>query len=135
MKKLIIALAIVCMFAAQAAFATIVSTNLVPYATSGGLSTNFGRPLLIGTAYIANPPNFLISDGGTVNTNSLFVYVQYGLSTNSTTMATVATYTKATTNATEGVVNPANITLSIYAQTMVVTTNAVDVGTKAVFIQ
>lgn len=131
MKKLITSLLLLSMVAV--APATITSSNLVTYASSGGASTNYGVPVLIGTAYIANPPSFLISDGGTVTTNSLTVYVQYGLSTASNTMSTVATYTKSATNATDGTVSPSSITLSIYAQTVVVTTNSLPVGSKAIF--
>jgi hypothetical protein len=100
---------------------------------SGGASTNYGVPVLIGSAYLANPPSFVVSDGGVVNTNALTVYVQYGLSTASNQMTTVATYTKGSTNATDGVVTPSGITVSIYAQTLVITTNNLPVGTKAIF--
>ena len=131
MKKILASIAL-CV-AAMTASAAITSSNLVTYAATGGASTNYGVPVLIGTAYIANPPSFLISDGGVVNTNALTVYVQYGLSTNATTMSTVATYNKSATNAADGTVSPSSITLSIYAQTLVVTTNAVSVGTKAIF--
>lgn len=131
--KLFLALLIPLLFLAPSAPATITSSNLVTYAATGGAVTNYGVPVLIGTAYIANPPSYVISDGGVVNTNALIVYVQYGLSTASNTMSTVATYVKSSTNATDGVVSPATITLSIYAQTVVVTTNSVNVGTKAIF--
>lgn len=110
--------------------AGVTSSNLITYASTGGASTNTGTPVLIGTAYIATVPTFVISDGGTATTNALTVFVQYGIDTNYYT--TVATYTKATTNAAEGIVSPSGITLSIYAQTKVVTTNAVTVGTKAI---
>ena len=113
--------------------AAVSSSNLVTYAATGGASTNNGTPVLIGTAYIATTPSFIISDGGTTATNAMVVYVQYGLDTNY--FSTVATYTKAATNATDGVVTPGGITLRIYAQTKVVTTNSVTVGTKAVFTQ
>ncbi len=106
---------------------------MVTYAATGGASTNYGVPVLIGSAFIPNPPSFLISDGGVVNTNALTVYVQYGLSTASNQMSTVATYTKSATNATDGTVSPASITINIYAQTLVITTNSVPVGTKAIF--
>ena len=132
MKKIILA-TMFCIGVLGVSQAAIVSSNLVTYAATSGASTNYGVPVLIGTAYIANPPSYLVSDGGVVNTNALTVYVQYGLSTNSTTMSTVATYTKSSTNATDGTVSPSSITLSIYAQTVVVTTNAVSVGTKAIF--
>ena len=132
MKKLIASLLLLSLMASGGR-ATIVSSNLVTYASSGGASTNYGVPVLIGTAYIPNPPSFLISDGGTVTTNALAVYVQYGLSSVSNQMTTVATYTKSATNAADGTVSPGNITISIYAQTLVVTTNSLSVGTKAIF--
>lgn len=131
--KLFLALLLPLLMMASTVHAAITSSNLVTYASTGGASTNYGAAVLIGTAYIANPPSYLVSDGGVVNTNALIVYVQYGLSTASNTMSTVATYTKSATNATDGVVSPASITLSIYAQTVVVTTNDVAVGTKAIF--
>ena len=106
-------------------------SNMVTYAASGGPSTNNGTPVYIGSAYLAVSPSFLISDGGTTATNALTVYVQYGLDTNY--FATVATYTKPTTNAADGLVSPGGVTIRVYAQTKVVTTNNLPVGTKAIF--
>ena len=122
--------ALILFVSAMVGIAGVTSSNLITYASTGGTSTNTGTPVLIGTAYIATVPTFVISDGGTATTNALTVFVQYGIDTNYYT--TVATYTKATTNAAEGIVSPSGITLSIYAQTKVVTTNAVTVGTKAI---
>lgn len=135
MKKLTIRLALtIFAFAVPlSAFSAIVSSNLLTYAATGGASTNYGTPVLIGQAYIQNPPTFLISDNGVVNTNALVVYVQYGLSTASNQMTTVATYTKPTTNAADGTVIPSGITINIYGQTQVITTNNVTVGSKAIF--
>lgn len=113
------------------ALAAITSSNLVTYADTGGASTNTGQAVLIGTAYIASAPSYIISDGGTTSTNALTVEIQYGLDT--TNFSTQAIYTKAATNATEGVVTPGILAVRIYARTRVVTTNAVPVGTKAVF--
>ena len=106
-------------------------SNMVTYAASGGASTNNGTPVYIGSAYLAVSPSFLVSDGGTTATNALTVYVQYGLDTNY--FATVATYTKTATNATDGLVSPGAVTIRLYAQTKVITTNSVSVGTKAIY--
>ena len=108
-------------------------SNLVTYASTGGAVTNTSAPVIIGTAYISSSRSFLISDGGTASTNALTAYVQYSMGTNSFT--TVATYTKTTTNAVDGVVTPASVSFPIYAQVVIVTTNNVAVGAKAVFNQ
>ena len=110
---------------------TITSSNMLTY-TEVDTTTNNGTPVLIGTAYIPTAPTFIISSGGLSATNALVVYIQYGLDTN--TFSTVATYTQSTTNAQDGTITPSGISLSIYAQTQVVTTNAVNVGTKAIFV-
>lgn len=112
------------------ALAGITSSNMVTYATTSGASTNNGVPILIGQAYLPTSPNFVISDGGTLTTNAFTVYIQYGLDTNY--YATVATYTKPTTNATDGVVTPGGIKINVFAQTKIVTTNAVTIGTKLI---
>ena len=132
MKKLI--LLAVLIGAVAVSQAAIVSSNMVTYATQGTGTTNNGVPVLIGTAYIPTTPSFIISDGGIVTgTNGLIVNIKYGLSTNASSMSTVSTYTKAVTNATDGVVTPAGITLSIYAITEVIAVTNATVGTKAIF--
>lgn len=115
---------------ALSASAGITSSNLLTY-TAVDTTTNNGGTVLIGSAYIATTPTFVIQSGGLADTNALTVYVQYGLDTN--TFSTVATYRQSTTNAQDGTVTPSGITLSIYARTQVVTTNSVNVGTKAIF--
>ena len=114
--------------------AGIVSSNMVTYATQSTGTTNNGRAVLIGTAYIATAPSFVISDGGIVTgTNGLLVNIKYGLGTNIVNASTVASYSKATTNAEDGVVTPAGITLSVYAFTEVIAVTNATVGTKAIF--
>jgi len=110
---------------------TVTVTNLLTY-TTVDTTTNNGSPVLIGTAYVPTTPTFTIQSGGLTDTNALVVYIQYGLDTN--TFSTIATYYQATTNAQDGTVVPSGITLSIYARTQVVTTNSVNVGTKAIFV-
>lgn len=131
--KLFLAMLIPLLFLTMPARADITSSNMVTYATTSGASTNNGAPVLIGTAFIQSSPSFIISDGGTTSTNALTVYVKYGLDTNY--FSTVATYTKNSTNATDGVVTPATLKVSIYAITQVVTTNSVPVGTKLILTQ
>lgn len=114
-------------------FGALTSSNLVTYAATGGASTNNGAAVLIGTAYISAAPSYIISDAGTATTNALAVEIQYGLDTNNFSTQTI--YTKASTNAAEGVVTPGIVAVRIYARTRVVTTNDVTVGTKAVFTQ
>lgn len=106
-------------------------SNMVTYASTGGAVTNTSAPVIIGTAYISSPASFVFSDGGTVTTNALTAFVQYGLGTNSFT--TVATYTKSATNPTDGVVTPASVSFPIYAQVVIVTTNSLNIGAKALF--
>ena len=115
------------------AFAGLSVSNLVTYASTGGASTNTGTPVLIGTAYLANAPSFIISDGGTATTNALTGYVLYGIGTNTANMTSVATYTKAATNAADGTITPAGISFQIYATVQLVTTNSVSAGAKAAF--
>lgn len=117
------------------ATAQLSSSNLVTYAASGGPSTNTGRLVYLGSAYVATQPSFIISDGGTVTTNALTVRVKYGVGTNSAGFNTVATYSKTATNATDAVVSPGTVRLDIYAITEVITTNSVNVGTKAILQQ
>ena len=131
--KLFLALLVPLLMMASSGLAAITSSNMVTYATTSGASTNNGVPVLIGTAFIQSSPSFIISDGGTTSTNALTVYVKYGLDTNY--FSTVATYTKSSTNATDGVVTPATLKVSIYAITQVVTTNSVPVGTKLILTQ
>lgn len=129
MKKLLSILICVLGLCAVAR-ADITSSNMVTYASTGGASTNNGTPIFLGNVYLPVTPNFVISDGGTATTNALTVYIQYGFDTNYFT--TVATYTKASTNAADGVVTPSGVRLSIWAITRVVTTNSLSVGTKAI---
>lgn len=131
--KLFLALLVPLLMLASTGHGAITSSNLVTYAATGGASTNTGTAVLIGTAYVNTAPNFIISDGGTASTNALTVEIQYGLDTSNFT--TQATYTKPTTNATEGIVSPGVLSVRIYARTRIVTTNNVSVGTKAVFTQ
>ena len=129
MKKFIlIAIIAACAASAQAA---ITVTNLFTYGSVSNATQN-GSNVLIGTAYIANTPSFSIQSGGMGNTNDMVVYIQYGIG-DTTNMTTVATYRQTATNAADGVVSPANITLNIYARAQIVTTNNVNVGTKAIF--
>ena len=131
--KLFLALLLPLLMMASSGLAAITSSNMVTYATTSGASTNNGVPVLIGTAYVPTSPNFVISYGNTT-TNALTVYVQYGLDTNY--YATVATFTNATsTNASEAVITPGSIKINIYAQTKVITTNAMPVGTKLILTQ
>ena len=118
---------------ASALPAAIVSSNLITYAATGGASTNTGTYVYVRTAYITTAPEFLISDGGTTSTNALTVEVQYGLDTNY--FSTAATYTKTSTNATEGVISPGVLAVRVYARTRAITTNNVSVGTKAIITQ
>jgi hypothetical protein len=106
-------------------------SNLLTYATIS-TTTNNGSPVLVGTAYIATTPTFNIQYEGLFATNDVLVRVQYGLDTN--TFTTVATWNPASTNAGDGLITPSGITLSIYARTQIVTTNATDVGSKAIFV-
>jgi|GEM_PF-6979737 len=131
--RLFLALLVPLLLLASSGHAAITSSNMVTYATTSGASTNNGVPVLIGNAYIQTSPSFIISDGGTTTTNALTVYVKYGLDTNY--FATVATYAKTATNATDGVVTPGTLKVSIYAITQVVTTNSVPVGTKLILTQ
>ena len=112
-------------------FAAITITNLFTYGMVSNTTEN-GSNVLIGTAYIPTVPTFAIASGGLTNTNDLVVNIQYGVG-NTTNMTTVATYRQSTTNATDGTVSPAGITLQIYARAQIVTTNAVTAGTKAIF--
>lgn len=96
-------------------------------------TTNVGVPVLLGKAYVPTSPTFIISDGGCpTGTNKLTVNIKIGMGTNYFT--TQATYTKSVTNAQEGTVTPATISFDVYAQTEVITTTNINVGTKAVFI-
>ena len=131
--KLFLALLLPLLMMASSGLAAITSSNMVTYATTSGASTNNGVPVLIGTAYLPASPNFVISYGNTT-TNALTVYVQYGLDTNYYT--TVATLTNGPgTNASEAVISPGSIKINIYAQTKVITTNAMPVGTKLILTQ
>ena len=130
MKKLVI-FAICLLPFAFPAKAGITVSNLFTYGMVSNTTQN-GSNVLIGTAYIATTPTFAIQDGGVGNTNDLLVNIRYGIG-DTTNMTTVATYRKSTTNATDGVVTPSGITLQIYAAAQIVTTNAVNVGTKAIF--
>lgn len=110
------------------------SSNMVTYATQSTGTTNNGVPVLLGTAYIPTTPSFVISDGGIVTgTNGLLVYIKFGLGTNIANASTVATYTKTSTNAEDGVVTPAGITVSVYGFTQVIAVTNATVGTKAIF--
>lgn len=128
MKKFIIVAILALATYAQAA---ITVTNLFTYGSVSNTTQN-GSNVLIGTAYIATTPTFAIQSGGLSNTNDLVVYIQYGIG-DTTNMTTVATYRQTATNATDGVVSPSSITLNIYARAQIVTTNNVNVGTKAIF--
>ena len=131
--KLFIALLLPLLIIASTGHGAITSSNMVTYAATGGASTNTGTPVLIGYAYIQSSPSFIISDGGTATTNALTVNIRYGLDTNN--FSTIATYTKSGTNATEGVVTPGTTKIPIYAQTQVITTKRVTVGTKTILQQ
>lgn len=128
MKKLILAILLAGAISSEAA---ITITNLFTYGSVSNATQN-GSNVLIGTAYIATTPTFNIQSGGLTATNAMTVYIQYGIG-DTTNMTTVATYNQATTNAQDGVVSPAGITLNIYARAQIVTTNNVTVGTKAIF--
>lgn len=130
MKKLILILiSAFCLL--NSAFAAITVTNLFTYGVVSNTTEN-GSNVLIGTAYIPTVPTFAIQSGGLTSTNDLLVNIQYGIG-NTTNMTTVATYRQTVTNATDGTVAPSGITLQIYARAQIVTTNAVNVGTKAIF--
>lgn len=120
----------------QIARAAIVSSNMVTYATITTGATNTSAPVLIGTAYIATTPSFVISDGGCVTgTNGFLANIKYGLGTNPANATIVATYTKARTNSDDGVVTPAGITLNIYAFAELVGVTNITAGAKAIFTQ
>ena len=129
MKKLL--LLISSFFILHSAFGAITVTNLFTYGTVSNTTEN-GSNVLIGTAYIPTVPTFSIQSGGLANTNALVVYIQYGVG-DTTNMTTVATYRQTATNASSGTVSPSGITLQIYARAQIVTTNAVTVGTSAIF--
>lgn len=112
--------------------ASITVTNMVTYGASGGASTNYGVPVLIGNAFILIPPDINISHAALVTTNSAVVTVQVGTSTASNLMSTVTTFYPQT-NAMEEVIHPASLSIPIYEQTVVVTTNNSTIGTKAIF--
>lgn len=118
-------------FLAATAHAGITVSNLFTYGAVNNTTQN-GSNVLIGTAYIATTPTFSVQSGGLGNTNDMVVYVQYGIG-DTTNMTTVATYRQATTNAQDGTISPSGITLNIYARAQIVTTNNVNVGTKAIF--
>ena len=114
--------------------AGVVSSNIVTYASQSTGTTNNGRAIPIGTAYIPTTPTFVISDGGIpTGTNGLLVNVMFGLGTNIVNATTVATYVKGSTNAEDGVVTPSGISLTIYGFTQVIAVTNATVGTKAIF--
>jgi len=134
MKKFILSLILVAdaLFSSHAA--TVTFSNMVTYAASGGVSTNYGSPVLIGTATVYLPPTINFQHGGLASTNAAIVYVQIGTSTASNLMTTVAVAAPATTNAASETIPSTAISLPIYMQTAVVTTNNSSVGTTAVFV-
>jgi len=111
-------------------------SNLVTYAATGvtTTTTNYGVPVRIGTAYVTMPPNILISHGNLSNTAALTVNIQSGTSTTSNLMSTTATWTPSTTNSEDYTVQSTTLSIPIYQQTMVIATNNVTVGTKAIFV-
>lgn len=130
MKKLIF---IALLMIANAAGAAVTVSNLFTYGSVSNTTAN-GSNVLVGTAYVPTTPTFSIQNGGLTATNALVVYIQYGIG-DTTNMTTVATYYPSATNATEAVVSPSGITLNIYARAQIVTTNSVNVGTKAIFVR
>jgi hypothetical protein len=134
MKKILSLLLVLCALAISSHAATLTISNFVTYASSGGASTNYGTPVLIGSATVPLPPTINFSHGGLSTTNSAVVTVQIGTSSASNLMSTVTTYYPTVTNATDEVIAASTITLPIYMQTIVVTTNSASVGTKAVFV-
>lgn len=131
--RLFLALLLPLLMMASTGQGAITSSNMVTYAATGGASTNNGTPILIGYAYIQSSPSFIISYGNTT-TNALTVNVRYGLDT--TNFATITTFTNGTsTNATDAVVTPGTMKIPIYAQTQVITTNNMNVGTKVIIQQ
>ena len=114
--------------------ATVTFSNLVTYAASGGVSTNYGSPVLIGTATVYLPPTINFQHGTLATTNAAVVYVQIGTRTASNLMTTVAVAAPATTNAARETIPASSISLPIYMQTAIVTTNNSSVGTTAVFV-
>jgi hypothetical protein len=112
-------------------FAGTTVSNLLTYQTIS-TTTNNGSPVLIGTAYVPTTPTFAIQYEGLFATNDVLVRVQYGLDTN--TFSTITTWNPASTNASTGLITPSGITLYIYGRTQIVTTNATDVGSSAVFV-
>lgn len=132
MKKLFL-ISFLCGLALLADAATVTVTNLVTYGASGGASTNYGTPVYIGAAIVPLPPNVLFSHGALVTNTAAYVNVQIGTSPASNMMTTVATIYPSTTNAWDETYSASSLTLSIYLQTVVVTTNNSTVGTKALF--
>ena len=114
--------------------ATLTFSNLVTYAASGGITTNYGVPVLIGTATVPIPPSISFAHAGLASTNAVIVYVQIGTSTVSNQMTTVAVIAPSVTNALTEAIPAPTISVPIYLQTAIVTTNNSTAGTTAAFL-
>jgi flagellar basal body-associated protein FliL len=123
MKK-IISILLLSVFAV-CANAGLVSSNLFTLQAVTG--TNSGTPIVLGSAYIT-PMTFFFQNTGLPTTNAFRANIKFGLSTNTSTFATVGVYVPASTNAIREAYVLTNSSITIYGMVDMITTNSLSVG-------
>lgn len=130
MKKIISLLFVLSFFGLAVPGATLTVSNLITYGASGGASTNYGVPILIGTAIVPLPPSVTFNHAGLLTTNSAIMFIAVGTSSISNQMVNITTNIPVT-NATAEVIQQTSLSIPIYMQTIVITTNNSTYGTTA----
>lgn len=133
MKKTIALFSVALLALVFAARAGITVSNVLDNASVNN-TTNYGTPVFIGYAYVANVPTMDIYQRGLVNTNAANWILATGIGTNTTNFVVSGSPVySTTTNAAHVTISGAQLKIPIYATVVTVTTNNVTNSISAIF--